>query len=259
MTTLSMAQLRAVADTLGVQTLPTALAVGPTESRADVALALRDTTFAELAARGVLDRHGDVRDDGVAAALHTLARPDRELVLRVRRDGELTRACLVRRGGAHAIAIRTGDSVLVEPCWGDEDPDALARPLLSALGRAQPADIPTLRAPTEQLLRHLDQDDAVNAVYRCGLAHADAVTLGIAIREQTAIGELVCYANTDGVATRSPVAAAVYDTPVGRIIGSGTRAGDGRAWTTLGPGSDRRFAHAIAGQIEALPQGRWMP
>ncbi|MGY1982898.1 ESX secretion-associated protein EspG [Nocardia gipuzkoensis] len=258
MTTMSMAQLRAVADTLGVQTLPTVLAVGPTESRADAALALRDTAFAELTARGVLDRYGDVRDE-VAAALHTLARPDRELVLRVRRGGELTRACLARRGGAHAIAIRTGDSVLVEPCWGDEDPDALARPLLPALGRAQPADIPTLRTPTEQLLRHLDQDDAVNAIYRCGLAHADAVTLGVAIREHTALAELVCYANTDGVATRSPVAAAVYDTPVGRIIGSGMRAIDGRAWTTLGPGSDRRFSQAIAGQIEALPQGRWMP
>ncbi|MFI9504704.1 ESX secretion-associated protein EspG [Nocardia sp. NPDC052566] len=251
----------AVAEALGVQTLPAVLALRSRHAdHADAAVA-REAAVAALRDRGVLDHEGDVRDDELATALFALARPERELVLRIRRGAELHRVCLVRRGLDHAVAVRLGDELDIRPVWGDEDPELLARPLLDALGPAQPADIPAFRAPTDELRERLDEagSSATNAVYQLGMPEAEAISLGLALRQWTSLAELVCYAHADGAAARSPATAAVYDTPAGRIIGGGSIAADGRAWTTLGPGSDRRLAQVIAAQIEALPQGRWMP
>lgn len=261
MTTLTADGALAVADALGVQTLPSVLALRSNHiDHADAAVA-RSAAVLELCDRGVLDHDGDVRDDELATALFALARPERELVLRIRRGVALHRVCLVRRGLDHAVAVRVGDELDIRPVWGDEDPELLARPLLDVLGPAQPADIPTFRAPTDELRERLDEagNSATNAVYQLGMPEEAAITLGLALRQWTSLAELVCYAYTDGTSVRSPATAAVYDTSAGRVIGGGSIAADGRAWTTLAPGTDRRLAHVVAAQIEALPQGRWMP
>ncbi|MGS2810855.1 ESX secretion-associated protein EspG [Nocardia sp. MW-W600-9] len=261
MTVMSTDGTLVVAEALGAQTLPAVLALRSAHVDRTAAAAARSAVLAQLSERGVLDAAGDVSDDELAAALCTLARPERELVLRIRRGTALDRVCLVRRGFDHAIAIRRGDELEIRPVWGDEDPDLLARPLLDVLGQAQPADIATFRAPTAELRARLDDPDTspATAVYQLGMPESPAVTLGLALRQWTSLAELVCYAHTDGIAVRSPATAAVYDTPAGRIIAGGSIAADGRAWTTLAPGSDRRLAQVVAAQIEALPQGRWMP
>ncbi|PXX61707.1 ESAT-6 protein secretion system EspG family protein [Nocardia tenerifensis] len=261
MATLTLDGALVVAESLGVQTFPSVLALRARHVDHASAAGAREAATLELRERGVLDGYGDVRDDELAGALFALARPERELVLRIRRGTELHRVCLVRRGLDHAVAIRVGDELDIRPVWGDEDPELLARPLLDALGPAQPADIPTFRAPTDELRERLDAADnsATSAVYQLGLPEQDAITLGLALRQWTSLAELVCYAHADGAAVRSPATAAVYDTAAGRIIAGGSVAADGRAWTTLAPGTDRRLAHAVAAQIEALPQGRWMP
>ncbi|MFI9403292.1 ESX secretion-associated protein EspG [Nocardia sp. NPDC052316] len=261
MATLTTDGALVVADALGVQTFPAVLALRSGHADHAAVSVARSAAALDLRDRGVLDADGDVRDDELASALFALARPERELVLRIRRGGVLHRVCLVRRGLDHAVAVRVGDELDIRPVWGDEDPELLTRPLLDALGPAQPADIPTLRAPTDELQRRLDEagTSATDAVYQLGMPEAESVTLGLALRQWTSLAELVCYAHVDGVAVRSPATAAVYDTAVGRIIGGGSIAADGRAWTTLAAGSDRRLAHAVAAQIEALPQGRWMP
>ncbi|MEV6391260.1 ESX secretion-associated protein EspG [Nocardia xishanensis] len=261
MTSLTTDGALVVAEALGVQTLPSVLALRSRHiDHADAAVA-RSAAALDLRERGVLDHDGDVRDDELAAALLALARPERELVLRIRRGAALHRVCLVRRGLHHAVAIRVGDELDIRTVWGNEDPELLARPLLDALGPAQPADIPTFRAPTDELCERLDDpgNSATNAVYQLGMPEAEAITLGLALRQWTTLAELVCYARVDGRAVRSPATAAVYDTAAGRIIAGGRIAADGRAWTTLATGSDRRLAHVVAAQIEALPQSRWMP
>ncbi|QIS02304.1 ESX secretion-associated protein EspG [Nocardia brasiliensis] len=261
MTTLTADGVFVAAAALGVQTFPPVLALRAGHSDQAGATAARTAAAQDLRARGVLDQAGDLRDDELAAALHVLARPERELVLRIRRGAALHRVCLARRGFDHAVAVRIGDELELRSVWGDEDPELLARPLLDALGPAQPADVPTLRAPTDELRVRLDEPSSspADACYRLGLPESAAVTLGYALGQWLSLAELVCYAHVDGVAVRAPATAAVYDTSVGRIVGGGTLAADGRAWTTLAPGSDRRLAQVVAAQIEALPQGRWMP
>jgi hypothetical protein len=111
------------------------------------------------------------------------------------------------------------------------------------------------------LRERFDADDAdyTDTAYRLGMSESDAVTLGLALRHCYSVAELVLYSHRDGRSVRTAASAAVYDTPSGRIIGSGSVAADGQAWTTLAPGSDRRLAQAIAALVEALPEGRWMP
>ncbi|WP_330179062.1 ESX secretion-associated protein EspG [Nocardia sp. NBC_01503] len=261
MTTLTSDAVLAVADALGVQTLPAVLALRPRQTEHARLLAARAAVLPDLRERGLLDHDGNVLDDDLTTALFALARPERQLVLRIRREGTVHRLCLVRRGLDHAVAIRVGEELDVRTVWGDEDPAVLARPLLTALGSCPPADIPVLTAATAELRRRFDDGETghTSVAYHLGMSEADAVTLGSALRQWNSLAELVCYSYRDGRAARSPATAAVYDTAVGRIIGGGSVAADGRAWTTLAPGSDRRFAHVIAAQIESLREGRWMP
>ncbi|MFX0576980.1 ESX secretion-associated protein EspG [Nocardia nepalensis] len=260
MTTLTVDAALVVAEKLGVQTLPMVLALRPRHREHADFHAARVAAVAELCARGVLDEDGNVLDGELTTALFALARPERELALRIRRGG-VHRICLARRGLDHAVAVRVGDEIQIGTVWGDEDPVALSRPLLAALGARPPADIPALTAPTAELRRRLDDAGTTeaSAAYQLGMSESDALTLGVALRQCISVAELVCYSHRDGSAVRSPAAVAVYDTAAGRIIGGGSMAPDGQPWTTLAPGSDRRLAHVVGAQIEALPEGRWMP
>ncbi|MGC4994611.1 ESX secretion-associated protein EspG [Nocardia salmonicida] len=261
MTTLTTDAALVVADKLGVQTLPVVLALRPRHiAQADFHTA-RLAAIPDLRARGVLDDDGNVLDDELTTALFVLARPERQLVMRIRRGAAVHRVCLARRGLDHAVAVRVADELEIGTVWGDEDPVALARPMLAALGACPPADIPALTAPTAELHRRLDDAGTTeaSAAYQLGMSESDALTLGVALRQWSSVAELVCYSHRDGTAVRSPATVAVYDTPDGRIIGGGSVAADGQSWTTLAPGSDRRLAHVVGAQIEALPEGRWMP
>ncbi|WP_019931130.1 ESX secretion-associated protein EspG [Nocardia sp. BMG111209] len=261
MATLSTDGMLAVAAALGVQTFPTVLGVRSTHtSHADFAAA-RAAAVTDLSGRGILDRDGEVRDDELSAALFALARPERQLVARIKRADNLIRFCLARRGLDHAVAVRTGDDLEVRTVWAGDDPATLARPLLAVLGTAAAANVPAFSAPTEELRQRLDDPavDITAAAYGLGMPEPDAVTLGLALRERHSTAELVCYSHRDGLAVRSPAAAAVYDTAAGRIIGGGSVTADGRSWTTLAPGSDGRLAQVIASLVESLPEGRWMP
>ncbi|MFE9789616.1 ESX secretion-associated protein EspG [Nocardia salmonicida] len=250
-----------IAEKLGVQTLPTVLALRPRHVERRAAHAASAATIPDLRARGVLDDDGSVLDDELITALSILARPQRQLVLRMRRGAALHRVCLARRGMDHAVAVRVDDELEVRAVWGDEDPAVLARPLLAVLGACPPADVAALTAPTAEWCRRLDDGEITqaDAAYQLGVSESDALTLGVALRRCHSVAELVCYSHHDGGTVRSGATAAVYDTDNGRIIAGGSVAADGRAWTTLAPGSDRRLAHVIGAQIEALPAGRWMP
>ena len=231
MTTLTSDGLLTVAASLGVQTFPAVLALRPAHTDHDELAAARAATVTTLCERGVLDDSGDVLDDELTAALFTLARPDRELVMRIHRDDSLIRVCLARRDLDHALAVRTGDDLDVHTAWGDEDPEALARTLLTVLGQCPPADLPALRVPTDELQERFDADNAdyADAAYRLGMPESDAVALGLALRQCHSVAELVCYSHRDGRPVRAPASTAIYDTPAGRIIASGSVAADGQA------------------------------
>ncbi|WP_280398183.1 ESX secretion-associated protein EspG [Nocardia carnea] len=261
MTTLTNDALLAVAERLGVQTLPLVLAAGPQQDSYDEWQAARDRAVAELTAAGIFDAEGDV-ESALAQALFVLAQPERELVARGFAEDRLLRICLARRGELHAVAVRDGDSFDIRPIWCDGSPAALAGPLLTALGPAEPATVAGFSAPAAELAERLDSaettGDFADAIYALGVADRDATVFAAAFASCRAFTEIVAYTHEDGRTTRAPGAVAVYDTERGRLVAAPTVSPDQQVWSTVTTGSDHRVTQAIATLLEGLPGGRWL-
>ncbi|MEV2218763.1 ESX secretion-associated protein EspG [Nocardia vinacea] len=279
MTTMTNDGLLAVAERLGVQTLPLVLSVGPQQDSFEAWAEAQQRAVTELVGAGVLDAEGDV-DSELADAMFTLAQPDRELVARIYATGPdgtpaVTRICLARRGEQHAIAVRTGDTFDVRTVWADGSGEALVRPLLEALGAGTPAEVVNFSALSSELSERLTagdclqvarnnpaaqtSEDYADAFYALGVADRDATAYGLAFASCHAFAEIVAYAHLDGRTTRPPGAVAVYDTGRGRIVAAPGITADQQVWSTVTPGTDHRIAQAISALIESLPGGRWLP
>ncbi|MBF6171398.1 ESX secretion-associated protein EspG [Nocardia blacklockiae] len=262
MTALTNDSLLAVADRLGVQTLPLALSIGPRQDSFDEFRAAQERAVADLTAVGVIDPDGDV-DPDLAAALFTLSQPEYELALRVYGEGGTRRACLVRRGAEHAVAVRVGDRVEVRSAWVDGSGAALAAPLLAVLDSVSAAEVASLSAPTDELAARLNAAGTVaeytDAMYALGAAERDATVLGSAFGSCHTYAEIVASTHHDGLTTRVPGTVAIYDTARGRIVVAPMVAPDRQVWSTVTPGTDHRVAQAITALIDGLPGGRWLP
>ncbi|MBH0777583.1 ESX secretion-associated protein EspG [Nocardia bovistercoris] len=262
MTTITNDGLLAVSERLGVQTLPVALAVAPRQDSYDEWMVAQRRVTAELTRSGVIDAHGEVEPD-LADALHILAQPDRELAARVYgTTSGVRRICLARRGGAHALAVRTEDGFDVQPVWADGGGQPLVRALLAILGPGRPAEVVAFSALSselsERLAAALDSADYADAVYALGVADRDATAYGMAFAACHTYAEIVAEVHEDGTTTRSPGAVAVYDTGRGRIVAAPGIAPDQQVWSTVTPGTDHRIAQAVSALIETLPVGRWL-
>ena len=260
MTTLTNDALLAVAERLGIQTLPQVLAVGPQQDSYEEWRAARDRAVDELTAAGVFDAEGDV-DPETAQALSVLAQPDRELVARGFAEDRRLRLCLARRGEQHALAARDGDTFEITTIWCDGSPEALARPLLAALGPAAPADVAGFSAPADELAGRLDTaedtGDFADTIYALGVGDRDATVLAAAFASCRGFTEIVAYSHREGRTARAPGAVAVYDTARGRIAAAPMVSPDQQVWSTVTTGSDHRVMQAIATLLEGLPGGRW--
>ncbi|NUS45404.1 MAG: ESX secretion-associated protein EspG [Mycobacteriaceae bacterium] len=262
MTAITGDSLLAVAGILGVQTFPAALAVAPKYDHIDAWRIAHDETMSELSAGGILDQYGDVADE-LAAALRILARPDRQLAVRIYAPDGVRRVCLARRGLDHALAVRTGDDFDVRLVWGGDDHAALARPILAALGAAEAADVPVFGAESAELRERLDEARGTaefsDLAFHFGAAERDAVAFGMAMASCHTRAEITAYHHDNAVAVRAPAAVAVYDTARGRVVAGPTRTADHRTWSTFAPGTDHRLTQGISALIGALPGERWMP
>ncbi|MGI5219356.1 ESX secretion-associated protein EspG [Nocardia sp. CA-290969] len=260
MTILTNDALLAVAERAGVQTLPLVLGAGPRQDSYREWQAMRERAVTDLTAAGILDDEGEV-EPAVAQALSVLAQPERELVARSFAAGRTLRFCLAGRAGQHALAVRTGDIFEIGYIWCDGSPGALARPLLAALGPAEPAEVTGFNAPAGELAERLDPaqgtGDFADAFYALGVADRDATLLAAAFASCRGVTEIVAYSHDYGVATRAPGAVAVYDTGRGRLVAAPMVSPDQRIWSTVTTGTDHRVTQAIATLLEGLPGGRW--
>ncbi|MFD6160186.1 ESX secretion-associated protein EspG [Nocardia sp. NPDC060256] len=262
MTTLTNDALLAVADRLGVQTLPLVLSVGPQQDSFEEWQQAQEQAVATLIGDGLIDAHGEVATE-LAETLFTLALPEHELVARIYTEDGSRRVCVVRRGDAHAVAVRSGDDFEVRQVWTDGSAADLVRPLLAAMDPCPPADIPQFSVPAAELAERLNaaatSSELTDALYALGATERDATKLGLAFGATHAYAEIVACAHEDGVTTRASGAVAVYDTARGRIVVAPTVSPDQQVWSTVTPGSDHRVAQAVATLIEGLPGGRWLP
>ncbi|MQY19554.1 ESX secretion-associated protein EspG [Nocardia macrotermitis] len=272
MTTLTNDGLFAVAERLGVQTLPLVLAVAPHHDSYDAWQDAQESAVAGLTEAGVFDSYGEVSSE-LAQAMFVLSQPESELVARIYRvapshpgeppaPADVVRVCLARRGEDHAIAIRSGDDFRLETFWSDGSGASLARPLLTALGACAPAQIPDFSVLSQDLSERLSAANTAteyaDACYALGIPDREATILGLAFESCSAYAEIVAYAHEDGIATRTSGAVAMYDTGRGRIIAIPATAPDLQAWSTVTPGTDHRIAQAISALIEMLPGERWL-
>ena len=268
MTTLTNDGLFAVAERLGVQTLPVALAVAPQHDSYDEWRDAQQEAVAALTAAGIFDSYGDVSPE-LAQTLFALTQPERELVVRVFRTAEdpdepavVVRATLALRGNDHAFAVRTGDEFDVQAVWSDGSGDSLARPLLGVLGSCAAAEITEFSAHSQELSERLNEAttaaDYADACFALGVQGREATVLGLAFETCHAYAEIVAYDHDEGITTRAPGAIAVYDTGRGRIVVTPGSAPDLTSWSTVTPGTDQRIAQAISALIELLPGGRWL-
>ncbi|MFC4124738.1 ESX secretion-associated protein EspG [Nocardia rhizosphaerae] len=262
MTTLTNDSLLAVADRLGVQTLPLVLAVGPEQDSFAAWQAARDEAVAGLTAGGVFDEYGDV-EPGLADALFTLAKPEAELAARSYGGNGQRRICLARRGTQHAVATRAGSAFEITAPWIDGSERELTRLLLTALTPCPRAEIGTVSVAADDLARRLDAatttSDYVDAMYALGIDAHEATVLGAAFGSCHGYTEITAAIHHDGLTTRAPGAVAVYDTARGRIVVAPMTAPDGQVWSTITPGTDHRLTQAIGALLEGLPGGRWLP
>ncbi|MFI6310223.1 ESX secretion-associated protein EspG [Nocardia fusca] len=261
MTILTNDGLLAVAGLLNVQTLPLVLAVGPRQDSATAWAAAQNEALAGLHRSGLVDGYDDV-DTDLAAALHVLAQPDRELVARIHTGAGVRRACLARRGDRHAVATRVGDVFDVRTTWADATGATLARPLLDMLVPCPPAATTSFSAPSEALRERLDgagdSSEYTQTLYELGVEERTAIEFGLALSTCTAYSEIVGYAHGEGVTHRSAGAVVVYDTGRGRLVAGPGTSPDQQVWSTFTPGSDHRIAEAVSALVHSLPGGGWM-
>lgn len=229
----------------------------PTADRRDSALhdAARSLERRDVIVDGVVDAE-------VVALLHTLQRPDRELVMRLVTPTGIGRFTVARRGSASAVARRVGGRLQVRALGADLGLNDASSTLLGELPAAVAATIDPVGAPLSDMAGALSEshDGLVLAdrIRALGAPQRAAGLLGTALGSRQAFAEVVYSAlvEHDGLVERVPAAVAVMYTARGRVIAVPSASPSGELWSTLKPGTDHVFGQAV-GQLVELSTQRW--
>jgi hypothetical protein len=251
---------------LGVETMPAVLRIKPFVPSVHEALIV-DTTagplplahtgeYLGLVAAGVIDAGGRV-DDVVRDWMTVLGRPDRQVVLVIRRpageahDAEASplvheRVLVVCRHRRWiAMAARDGDEVIIDAVGEADSPaeqvELMCQPLLAAFGQAPPAEIEGVNIPVDLLQSTLEHTavrgrDAITAALgRLGLAPPQAEVLTAAARlDESALAVVTVIDH--GISHHiHPRVLTVADTEYGRISLTTTVSADGKTWMSVWP------------------------
>ncbi len=263
---------------LGIETMPTALRLrpfipsidsGPTVATMVGERPLTQTAeYASLVAAGVIDPDGRV-DDGVRDWMTVVGRPDREVVVAIRRpagdsDGTIQERTLsvCRRDRWLAMIARCarvepngscGDEVVLGPVGETASPDEqvalICDTVLYAFGDAEPAAIDGVNLPTAALRAAIDAtqrspdfpargDDSwavATALARLGLSPDQVAAIVAGLRVDESAMAVVSVIDHGVTRTVHQEVLGVYDTDCGRFTLTNTTAPDGSSWTSIWP------------------------
>ncbi|WP_305093385.1 ESX secretion-associated protein EspG [Prescottella sp. R16] len=250
-TTLHIDELDLLVELLGVDELPVVLDAGP---RFDFP-ADRDAVFAaaraSLGGAGLVDASdGTSVHPDLARQLHVLARPHCEIAVRRHGNGAVYRACLARGADGTVLASRSDDTVTLRSI--DDDP---VGPLAHLLGISAPLPFSGINCPTADLVAAIDSATdprrTVDALVAVGAKTADAAVVGPALVDRPTVAEIVGLTHGNGGTPHPHGPVTVFDTAIGRIVGTTGTAADGVRWTSLAPGTPGRLRQALLDLLDA--------
>jgi hypothetical protein len=252
-------ELRVLALRAGADDLPTVLAMRPSHVTIDG----RDAAFGR-AARDLASRNlivGDVVHPDLVPVLQALARPARQVAMRLVTPEGTAGTSVVRRDTLCVLARRFRDDVTVRILGHCNEFSDVVAALLIELPPARPAEVDAVAAPLLDMTASLSgTHDAMQLADRIRALGADpraAMRLGVALASRQAFAEIVycALADEDGRIRRAPAAVGVFYTKRGRIIGAPSASPTGQLWTTLKAGTEHAFGQAITQLVELADEG----
>ncbi|MEE2030740.1 ESX secretion-associated protein EspG [Rhodococcus chondri] len=144
------------------------------------------------------------------------------------------------------VAVRSADPALDVPPPGAEEVSRLVSRhfggLAGSFRPAAPLEFGSVSAPTARVSDALtagagNPPGTTRRLVEAGVAAGDAAVLGAALAPCRSFAEIVGIRHGDGA--KAPVGGpvTVFDTPLGRVVGTSSVAADGTGWTTLSPGT----------------------
>jgi len=269
---------------LGVETLPAALRCKSFLPSAHESLIIDTTTrrqplsqtaeYLSLVSAGVIDANGRV-DDAVRDWMTVLGRPDRQVLLTLRRPGETVTVdgqstptvhervlvvCRHRRW--MAMAARDGEAMVIDAVGESDDApeqvEMVCHALLGAFGDAAPADINGVNIAADLIASALEQaaprgrDAVLTALSRLGLAPAQAEVLAAATRLDESAMAVVSVIDHGVRQHVHPRVLTVADTAYGRIRIATTTAADGAKWLSIFPAGGEELREDLT-ELLSLP------
>jgi hypothetical protein len=264
---------------LGVETMPVALRLrpyipsidsGPTVMTGGGECPLAQTAeYTSLVAAGVIDADGHV-DEAVRDWMAVVGRPEREVLVVIRRPGPDTRGTPVveertmsvcRRGRWLAMIARSGDEVVLAPVGETPSPDQqidlICDTVLYAFGEAEPAALDGVNVSTDALqgaLAGTDHEDrwaVCTALARLGLSPDQVSVLAAATRLDESAMAVVSVVDHGAARRAHPTVLTVVDSEHGRISVTYTTGPDGSGWTSFWPTTPSALRHDLAQLLAA--------
>lgn len=250
---------------VGVESMPVALHLKPfipsahgdlmvetTQGRQPLA---RTAQYDSLVGAGVIDERGQV-DPVVRDWMTVLGRPDREVVLTIRRpDQPATETTgptvservmvICRHRRFLAMAARDGNDMVIGGVGEADEPDRqidyMCRMLLPAFGEHPPADIDGVNLSKEVLTSAVDAaagrgPEAIAAALRSlGLGPWEVQVMLAAAGLDTSAMAVVIIVDHGAQPRAHPRVLTVADTEYGRISMTTTTGADGKEWVSFWP------------------------
>ncbi|WP_094287335.1 ESX secretion-associated protein EspG [Mycobacterium lehmannii] len=269
---------------LGVESMPVALRLKPFIPSVHEDLIVDTTSgplpiaqtaeYQSLVQAGVIDAAGAI-DEPVRDWMTVLGRPDRQVVLAIRRpagesvddgqgpavDERTVVVCRYRRW--LAMAARDGNDMVIDAVGETDDGaaqvDLTCQTLMPAFGWAEPADIDGFNIPADLMQSTVSaaaphgHDALIAAVSRLGLQPQQAEVLAAAARLDESAMAVVAVID-HGIDQRvHPRVLTVADTEFGRISITTTVSADGKQWMSVWPTRPEALREDLA-QLLSVPR-----
>ena len=282
MLTTSVECVWALQALVGVERMPTALHLKPFIPSAHADLIVETTAggtplsgtaqYHSLVSAGVIDHRGQV-DAAVRDWLTVLGRPDREVVLTIRRPDQPgtaesgptvhERAMVVCRHGRFlAMAARDGAEMVIGGVGEADDAshqiELICQMLLPALGDHPPADIDGINVAKDVLELALDgvgaDGDAMSgALRRAGLGPWEVEVVAAVTRLDASAMAVVAVVDHGLEIRPHPQVLSVADTEYGRISFTTMTGADGKEWLSIFPTTPTSLRQDL-GDLLSAPQ-----